>query len=140
MKKFLFGKDSTTSPESRRNDRDGLMDHLDGTDERAVRPELPQAVEEDPLAQKSGIGIIFQIGRDGGWYIKSLDPDGAAVECGILQQGDCLIAVDGKPVHKKSAEYMSSKIMGKLGTCAAPPEGEGHPRHGISMKCAQSSG
>ena len=34
----------------------------------------------------AGIGIIFQLAPDGGLYIKSMSPDGAAHDSGILQQ------------------------------------------------------
>jgi len=116
MKKFFFGKVTSASPETssqRVDERDELMDHLDGGDERAARASPPA---KEGTEKQAGIGIVFQIARDGGWYIKSMDPDGAAADCKILQQGDCLVAVDGKSVHKTTAEYMSSKIFGKLGT------------------------
>ncbi len=71
---------------------------------------------KEPLA---GIGIIFQLAPDGGLYIKSMPPDGAAHESGILQQGDCLMSVDGVNVFGKSADYVTSKIMGKVGSPVA---------------------
>lgn len=67
----------------------------------------------------AGIGIVFQLAPDGGLYIKSMSPDGAAHESGILQQGDCLMSVDGVNVFGKSAEFVTSKIMGKVGSPVA---------------------
>jgi C-terminal processing protease CtpA/Prc len=31
-------------------------------------------------------------------------------------QGDCLMQVDGEPVFGKDADFVTSKIMGKIGT------------------------
>ena len=39
----------------------------------------------------AGIGIIFQLAPDGGLYIKSMSPDGAAHDSGILQQVKTLL-------------------------------------------------
>ena len=64
------------------------MDHLDGGDESATR--VPPPAKEATTEENAGIGIVFQIARDGGWYIKKMDPDGAAAECNILQEGDWL--------------------------------------------------
>ena len=74
---------------------------------------------EDQQQQKSslsGIGIVFSIGPDKGFYIKSMMPGSAAHDCGILCEGDCLIAVDGKEIHGKSPESVTNKILGKVGT------------------------
>ena len=74
-------------------------------------------VQEDPSKSSlSGIGIVFSIGPDKGFYIKSMTPGSAAHDCGILCEGDCLIAVDGKEIHGKSPESVTNKILGKVGT------------------------
>lgn len=72
--------------------------------------------EDQQKSSLSGIGIVFSIGPDKGFYIKSMLPGSAAHDCGILCEGDCLIAVDGKEIHGKSPESVTSKILGKVGT------------------------
>lgn len=72
--------------------------------------------EDQQKSSLSGIGIVFSIGPDKGFYIKSMLPGSAAHDCGILCEGDCLIAVDGKEIHGKSPESVTNKILGKVGT------------------------
>ena len=69
--------------------------------------------------QLAGIGIVFQLAPDGGLYIKSMSEGGAAQHSGILEQGDCLMLVDGVKVFGKPSDYVSSKIMGPVGTPVA---------------------
>jgi C-terminal processing protease CtpA/Prc len=64
----------------------------------------------------SGIGVVFSVGPDKGFYIKNMTPGGAAYDSGILREGDMLISVDGKETTGKSADYVTNKILGKLGT------------------------
>ena len=86
----------------------------------AASPDTSPAGKE-PAGKElmAGIGIVFQLAPDGGLYIKSMSPDGAAHESGILQQGDCLMSVDGVNVFGKSADFVTSKIMGKVGSPVA---------------------
>ena len=73
----------------------------------------------NPAPQLAGIGIVFQLAPDGGLYIKSMSEGGAAHHSGILEQGDCLMLVDGVKVFGKPSDYVSSKIMGPVGTPVA---------------------
>ncbi len=75
------------------------------------------ATQEEPAKSAlAGIGVIFSIGPDKGFYIKSMMPGSAAHDCGILCEGDCLMAVDGKEINGKSPESVTNKILGKVGT------------------------
>lgn len=85
----------------------------------------------------AGIGVVFQIAPDGGFYIKSMSPDGAAAESGILREGDCLIAIDGELVFGRDADYITKKIIGPKGSSLAVkfrrnvilPDGRSEFRH-----------
>jgi C-terminal processing protease CtpA/Prc len=79
-------------------------------------PAAQDAIAEPSKSALAGIGVIFSIGPDKGFYIKSMMPGSAAHDCGILCEGDCLIAVDGKEVNGKSPESVTNKILGKVGT------------------------
>ena len=72
--------------------------------------------QTDPESKLAGIGIVFSIGPDQGFYIKSMMTGSAAEDCGILSEGDCLVAVDGKEIFGKTADYVTKKILGKIGT------------------------
>ena len=49
----------------------------------------------------------------------NMSEGGAAQHSGILEQGDCLMLVDGVKVFGKPSDYVSSKIMGSVGTPVA---------------------
>jgi len=91
-----------------------------GSDGDSPGKEVSDTTHASPgKEQLAGIGIVFQLAPDGGLYIKNMSPDGAAHESGILQQGDCLISVDSVNVFGKGTDFVTGKIMGKVGTPVA---------------------
>jgi C-terminal processing protease CtpA/Prc len=89
-----------------------------GSDGDSPGKEVSDTTHASP-GKLAGIGIVFQLAPDGGLYIKNMSPDGAAHESGILQQGDCLISVDSVNVFGKGTDFVTGKIMGKVGTPVA---------------------
>jgi len=65
------------------------------------------------------VGIVFQVAGDKGLYIKEMSEEGAAAECGILKVGDCLMTIDGEKVYGNSAQDISRRIKGPLGSPVA---------------------
>ncbi len=63
-----------------------------------------------------GVGIVFQIAKDGCLYIQKMSPEGAAAQCGILEEGDCLVGIDSDSVYGWSPERITAAIKGKLGS------------------------
>jgi len=82
----------------------------------ASRTASSPAMAED---KSCGIGIVFQLAGDSGLYIQKMDPEGAAAQCGILEEGDCLIGIDGEIVYQQLHTEVASKIRGKLGSPVA---------------------
>eukprot|EP00286_Rhodomonas_abbreviata_P017372 CAMPEP_0181337962 /NCGR_PEP_ID=MMETSP1101-20121128/28351_1 /TAXON_ID=46948 /ORGANISM="Rhodomonas abbreviata, Strain Caron Lab Isolate" /LENGTH=374 /DNA_ID=CAMNT_0023448597 /DNA_START=94 /DNA_END=1215 /DNA_ORIENTATION=- len=131
MIKKLFGRSQSKSANNLSTESD-LDASIASSAESDTSPAA--AAKKRPLA---GIGVVFQIAPDGGFYIKHMSPDGAAIESGILREGDCLIAIDGELVFGKDADYITSKIMGLPGSSLAVkfrrnvilPDGRSEFRH-----------
>ncbi len=97
-----------------------------GSSDRPVSNELAADNVENPGVAASdtfteseplfGVGIVFQIARDGCLYIQKMSEDGAASQCGILEEGDCLVGIDNDSVLGWSAERITTAIKGKIGS------------------------
>uniref|UniRef100_A0A7S0I3G7 PDZ domain-containing protein n=1 Tax=Hanusia phi TaxID=3032 RepID=A0A7S0I3G7_9CRYP len=67
-------------------------------------------------ADQAGIGIVFQIAPDGGFYIKSMEVGGSADECGLLEEGDCLMSVNSRKAFGVPPDVVTRLIIGQVGT------------------------
>ena len=84
----------------------------------SASPETSFEVEEssEAAADQAGIGIVFQIAPDGGFYIKSMELGGSADECGLLEEGDCLISVNSRKAFGVPPDVVTRLIIGPVGT------------------------
>jgi len=62
-----------------------------------------------------GVGLILD-DNDGDYVVRSVVDETAAAQCNKIQQGDSLVAVDGRPIRGMSLAEVKQLIMGEINT------------------------
>jgi C-terminal processing protease CtpA/Prc len=114
MMKFFRKNTSSSKSETGSNDRPVSSELA------ADNVENPGAASQSDASREGealfGVGIVFQIAKDGCLYIQKMSEDGAASQCGILEEGDCLVGIDSDSVLGWTAERITNAIKGKIGS------------------------